>query len=241
MNRDRTLRTELLLGPEAVGRLRNATVAVAGLGAVGAIAAEALVRAGIRHLRIADFDIVRETNINRNILALGSTIGHPKTASALERLKDISPDCVIEVFPEFLDEATRPRFLSPVPDLLIDAIDSLGPKTGLLADAVRLGIPVLSSMGAGRKTDPSQIVVADISKTKVCPLAHRVREKLRRQGIKKGIICVFSTESPASVVSEPEEDTLKRGRDRRPVGSLVTITQIFGLRLAHEAIWHLVS
>lgn len=236
MSDSRTLRTELLLGAEALGRLRKASVYIAGLGAVGATAAEALARVGVGRLRLADFDLVRPSDINRNPIALSSNLGKPKTEALAERLRDISDNLVLEPFPSFLDERTRPDFLSPPPDVLLDAIDSLGPKTGLLIDAHRLGIPTVSAMGAGRRTDPSRVRATDISQTRVCPLAHRVRERLRKAGIGSGILCVWSDEPPAKALAEPQADTLVRGRLRRPFGSLVTVTQTFGLRLAHEAL-----
>ncbi|OQA29264.1 MAG: tRNA threonylcarbamoyladenosine dehydratase [Verrucomicrobia bacterium ADurb.Bin345] len=234
-------RTELLLGKAALNRLRDAHVTVVGLGAVGSYAVETLARAGIGHFRLVDFDRVQPSNINRQLLALESTLGRSKVELARERVLGINPLCEVEALEVFADAATRPAILAPPCDAIIDAIDSVGPKTGLLADAVRAGIPlIVSSMGAALRTDPSAIRTDDISNTAQCRLAQKIRKRLRRHGISKGIRCVFSTEPAQGESAAPEEAAeesgLQRGRKRKPLGSLSTMTGIFGMLAAHEVI-----
>jgi TatD family hydrolase len=233
-------RTRKLLGDEAMARLARATVAVAGLGAVGSYAVEGLARAGIGRLRLVDFDVVRESNINRQLYALESTLGQPKVELARQRVLDINPRCEVDVLPLFLDAATAGEALKPPVNLLIDAIDSVGPKVALLAAAARAGVPVISSMGAASRTDPQAIRVGDIAETDKCPLARFVRKKLRKLGVERGIRCVYSVEPPPPRRGAPEEpaeeEVLKRGRRREPLGSLSCLTGIFGLTAANEAI-----
>jgi len=238
----------MLLGPEAMARLKAAQVVVIGLGAVGSYAAEALTRAGVGHLRLVDFDEIRPTNLNRQLLALHSTLGQPKVEVARARALDINPRCVVEALRLFGDEQTRPQMLAGA-DALVDAIDSVGPKFGLLSDAVQAGIPIIvSSMGAAERTDPLAIRVADLFKTERCPLARLIRKRLRALGIKSGIRCVYSTELPrrtprnlqqAALENPAERDVLARGRQRKPLGSLPTLTGIFGLVAANEVIMKL--
>jgi tRNA A37 threonylcarbamoyladenosine dehydratase len=239
------LRTQMLLGAPAMARLTTARVVVVGLGAVGSYAAEALARAGVGHLRLVDFDEIRPTNLNRQLYALHSTLGRAKAEVARERILDINPRCEVEALKVFGDQQTRPHLLAGA-DALVDAIDSVGPKFGLLRDAFQAGIPIIiSSMGAAERTDPTQIRVADLAKTDRCPLARFMRKRLRTVGIKGGITCVFSTELPrktpramqaAALENPAEKDVLERGRQRKPLGSLPTLTGIFGLTAANVVI-----
>lgn len=234
-------RTELLLGKAALKTLTDAHVTVVGLGAVGAYAVETLARAGVGHLRLVDFDRVQPSNINRQLLALESTLGRAKAELARERVLGINPKCDVEALALFADASTRPTILAPPCDALIDAIDSVGPKTGLLADAVHAGIPlIVCSMGAALRTDPSAIRVDDISSTSQCRLAQKIRKRLRRHGITSGIRCVFSVEPARGETAEPgepaDETVVHRGRPRTPLGSLSTMTGIFGMLAAHEVI-----
>jgi len=237
-------RTRALLGAEAMERLRRATVLVAGLGAVGSYAVEALARSGVGRLRLADFDIVQPSNLNRQLYALGSTLGRPKVEVAAERVRDIHPDCVVEARRVFIAGDTLGLLLAEPPDVLVDAIDALGPKVALLAAAHRAGVWTISAMGAATRTDPLAIRVADLAHTERCPLARWVRRRLRALGIVSGIRCVYSIE-PAPRAAEaaadppPAEFELRRGRARRALGSLPTVTGMFGLVAAHEAILHL--
>lgn len=243
----RFLRTEMLFGREAMERLSLAHVAVAGLGAVGSYAVEGLVRAGVGNIRLIDFDVVRPSNINRQLYALESTIGRSKVELARERVMEINPHCNAEALRIFVDKNTAGQVLRPPLDAVIDAIDSLGPKTDLLAAAVNAGVPVVSSMGAASRTDPGAVRVADIAETELCPLARRVRKLLRKKGIDRGIRCVFSVEpAKSSTVSARElaageSEHFERGRTRRPIGSFSCLTGIFGLVAAREVIMAIVK
>ncbi len=236
-------RIRLLLGEDKFQRLQQAHVCVVGLGAVGGYVVEGLARAGIGYLRLIDFDTIQPSNINRQIIALHDTVGQPKVIAARDRVLAINPSCHVEPMELFADEKTAETIISPKPDLLIDAIDSLNPKAQLLTAAYEMNIPVISSMGAALRTDPAQIRTGDLMNTKNCPLARRLRKKLRKNGVGKGIGCVFSTEEvdfnydkqqkSERVESSPHTD---RGRNRNTLGSLPTLTGIFGLTIANLAI-----
>lgn len=232
-------RTLQLLGPQAMDRLRRARVAVVGLGAVGSYATEALARAGIGELHLFDHDQVGVTNRNRQLFALVSTEGQPKVEVARQRVLDINPECWVLAHQVFVAPETAAAFLDPRWDALIDAIDGVNAKVHLIAAAVGLGIPVVSSMGAAAKVDPTKIHVADLAKTRVCPLAQILRKRLRRLGIQSGVRCVFSTEVPHNtrpplLGEEPERGA--QGRPRTPLGSISYLTGIFGLLAAAEVI-----
>jgi len=235
---NRFCRTEQRIGPAALAALRAARVSVFGLGAVGSYAVEALARAGVGALRLVDCDTVRPSNFNRQLYALESTLHRPKADVARERVLDINPDCRVEAIRAFVDGESAPGLLAPRPDALLDAIDSVGPKTGLLAAAVRAGVPAVSSMGAATRLDPFQIRVGDLADTDVCPLARFVRKRLRRLGIETGIRCVYSLEPPPGETPGPpdgmEPESFARGRPRRPIGSLSYATGLFGLLAAYE-------
>jgi len=189
-------RTELLLGRKGVEKLKNAHVTVAGLGAVGSYAVEALARAGVGHLRLVDYDVVNSSNINRQLYALESTVGMPKTEISEKRIYDINPDCKLDIIDTFIDEHSNPQILSDPIDVLIDAIDSLSAKIHLIYNAHVKNIHVVSSMGAAGRLDANQIFTGDLSETHTCPLARFVRIRLHRRGLYKGIRCVYSTEPP---------------------------------------------
>ena len=176
-----TERTRLLLGDEKLGRLRSAHVLVVGLGGVGAYAAEMIVRAGAGRLTIADADHVAETNINRQLVALHSTVGRPKAEVLAERLRDINPDLQLTVIEKYIRDEETDRLLDAAPyDYAVDAIDTLSPKLALIKGCLDRGIPLVSSMGAGAKTDPTRMEIADIGRTHHCPLAHMLRTCTRR-------------------------------------------------------------
>ncbi|MDR3089975.1 MAG: tRNA threonylcarbamoyladenosine dehydratase [Desulfobulbaceae bacterium] len=228
-----------LLGNDAFAHLRQSAVTVVGLGAVGGFVVEALARSGVGGLRLVDYDVVSASNINRQILALHSTIGQEKIAAAKERIADINPRCQVETLSLFASEETMPTVLSPAPDLLIDAIDSLNPKTQLLTAAYVRAIPTLSSMGAALRADPSQIRCGDLMATSGCPLARHLRKRLRRRGIGAGIGAVYSREQVAFAYDEEDDFAASAhpgGRPRHILGSLPTITAIFGMTLANWAI-----
>ena len=195
MSYDWNTRTELLIGKTGTERLEKSHVLVVGLGGVGAYAAEQLCRAGIGRMTIVDADCVQASNINRQLPALHSTLGMPKAEVVARRLSDINPALQLTVINEFLrDERTEQLLAAARYDFIVDAIDSLSPKVFLLFHAHKKGIPLVSSMGAGAKWDPSQVKVADISKTSNCALAKAVRKRLRGLGVNTGIPVVFSTE-----------------------------------------------
>jgi len=239
---ERFARLIQLIGPEAFGRLQAAEVAVFGLGAVGSYAVEALARAGVGALRLVDFDTVQPSNINRQLLALQSTVGRPKTELAADRVRDISPRCRVDRRDAFVDAATAPALLDPLPDALVDAIDGVNTKVHLLAAAHRLGLFTVSSMGAARRLDPARIRTADLADTEVCPLARIVRRRLHRLGIHRGIRCVFSTEPvPPPAASVVSSEAPLRGRPRQPLGSISYVTGMFGLTAAAVTLEHLMQ
>ncbi len=240
-------RTELLLGPEAMERLQSARVTVAGLGGVGSYAVEALARAGIGHLRLIDADVVSESNLNRQLFALGSTIGRVKVELAAARVRDINPRCEVEALKTYINGETTDELLSPLPNVLIDAIDTLSPKVGLLQRALELKVPcIISSMGAANKIDAQAVRVADLSKTRHCRLARFIRKRLRRRGIHTGITCVYSEEKTASIELPDELPDFEApsktcdGQVRAPLGSSPWLPALFGLNAAAEAVRFLI-
>ncbi|MEG1935071.1 MAG: tRNA threonylcarbamoyladenosine dehydratase [Rikenellaceae bacterium] len=190
-------RTELLLGKEKLTRLQNTNLLIVGLGGVGGYAAEMLARASVGSMTIVDADVVSQTNINRQIIALHSTIGRSKAEVLADRLRDINPDIKLTVVEKFLqkDDITELLNLSKY-DYVVDAIDTLTPKIELIRQTLERSIPLVSSMGAGSKLDPTKIEIADISKTHHCPLAHMLRKRLHKIGINRGFDAVFSAEPP---------------------------------------------
>lgn len=238
-------RTRALLGAEAVERLARARVYVIGAGAVGSYAIEGLARAGVGMIRVVDFDAVRESNLNRQLLALHSTLGRNKAELAAERVLDINPAARVEAEVAFAHADTLPRLLSGEPDLVVDAVDSLNPKVEIIAAAAGMGVPVFSSLGAATRMNASAVRFGPLFAAKGCPLGRLVRKRLRRRGVREGDLwCVFSEEPRnPDAVFEPEPDgdvdDFIRGRRRTILGSLSTMTGIFGLRLAHEAVLRL--
>lgn len=233
-------RTELLLGKENLARLQRAHVLVVGLGGVGAYTAESLCRAGIGELTLVDADTVEETNRNRQLLALTSTIGQPKTEVLAERLRLINPDVKLHLIHEFLrDERTIEVLQQTDYDYVVDAIDSLSPKVFLIYHAMQRKLRVVSAMGAGGKMDPSQVQVADISKTYQCRLAHTVRKRLHKMEIYKGFKAVFSPEpvreGSVCLDADPEINKLST------VGTISYMPAIFGLVAASVVIRDLVE
>jgi len=231
-------RTLLLLGQENLNALKNANGLVAGLGGVGAYAAEMLVRAGVGNLTIIDGDVVEESNRNRQLPALISTNGKTKTGVLSERFLDINPEINLISLNEFLrDERTVELLESQNFDYVVDCIDTLSPKVFLIYHAVQRGLKVVSSMGAGGKLDPSKVKVADISKSHDCNLARMVRKRLHRLGVRKGITVVFSPE-------EVSEDAirLEQGQNKNStVGTISYMPAIFGCFVASVVIRDIVS
>ncbi|MCX8522808.1 tRNA threonylcarbamoyladenosine dehydratase [Chryseobacterium formosus] len=232
-------RTELLIKEEGVEKLSKAAVLVVGLGGVGSFAAEFLARAGIGKMTIVDGDTVDITNINRQLPALHSTIGKHKVDVVAERLMDINPNLELLKINEFLNPERMEEVLDAGNfDYVLDCIDSVTPKVTLLIAAKRRKIKVVSSMGAGGKSDPSKVAVRDLSKTQHCHLAREVRKRLKKVKIDKGIRCVFSDEIQ-------DEDSLKMtdgsNYKRSFYGTISFIPAIFGLYAAAEVINYLVN
>ncbi|MFL1674528.1 tRNA threonylcarbamoyladenosine dehydratase [Paenibacillus dendritiformis] len=189
-------RTELAIGPEGLDKLKNSTVAVLGIGGVGGIAAEALARTGIGRIIMIDKDVVDITNVNRQIHALTTTVGQKKAELMQERIKLINPECDAIALNMFYTEETYEELFAYDLDYVVDASDTISYKIHLIKECLRRNIPIISSMGAANKMDPTRFQVADISKTTVDPIARVIRQKLRKDGIKKGVKVVFSTEEP---------------------------------------------
>ncbi len=188
-------RTALLVGDEGVAILQNSHILIVGLGGVGAYAAEMLCRAGVGELTIVDADTVCQTNINRQLIALHSTLGQPKAEVLANRLRDINPDIRLHVHNTFLRDDETIELLQAAPySYVVDAIDTLSPKTFLIYYAIKLGLPIISSMGAGGKFKPEEIRVCDIAKSQYCHLARAVRKKLHHLGVKRGATVVYSPE-----------------------------------------------
>ncbi|MDX1353354.1 MAG: tRNA threonylcarbamoyladenosine dehydratase [Thiomicrorhabdus sp.] len=229
-------RSLLVFGETSVKQLINAHVLVAGVGGVGGFVIEALARAGVGELTIIDHDKVSPSNKNRQIIALNSTLEQNKAVVMAQRIADINPECKVNVVQQFLKPEDMQPLLSPGFDYVVDAIDSLNCKAKLVITAVQMGIPVVSSMGAGRRVDPSQIQLADISKTHGCALARNMRQRLKKQAIKKGVMTVFSTEIPKE--PGPMEE-IAGARGRVVNGTASYMPGIFGLMLAGHVITQL--
>lgn len=226
-------RTELLLGEEKLNLLRNANVLVVGVGGVGAYAAEMIVRSGVGRLTIADADCVSPSNINRQLVALHSTIGRPKCEILAERLRDINPELQITVINRFIKDSETDTLLdSDKFDYVVDAIDTLSPKLALIKGALDRKIPVVSSMGAGAKTDPTLMEIKDISKTHHCPLAHMLRKRLHKIGIRRGFKAVFSPEP----VREGAMILCEEQNKKSNVGTISYIPAMFGIGCASVVI-----
>lgn len=231
-------RTELLLGDEKCATLRAANVLVVGVGGVGAYAAEMIARAGVGRMTIADADVVSESNINRQLIALHSTVGRPKVELMAERLRDINPEIELVAVEKYIkDEETYTLLDSDRFDYVVDAIDTLSPKLALILACLDRKIPVVSSMGAGAKTDPTKLEIADISKTHHCPLAHMLRKRLHKAGVRKGFKAVFSPE-PAreGAMVECEEQNKKS-----MVGTISYLPALFGIGCASVVIRDLIN
>ena len=231
-------RTELLVGAEGLERLFESSVAVIGLGGVGAYAAEMLCRAGVGHLILLDSDVVSESNKNRQLIALDSTIGKPKSTVLAERLKDINPDVRLTLINCYLEEGGIQQLLGEHKvDFLVDAIDTLAPKIALIKYCVESGIPHVSSMGAGAKFDATAVRLADLSKSYNCPLAYILRKKLRKVGISKGFKVVFSEELPRREAIVAVEERNKKSN----VGTISYLPAVFGCVCAQAAVEHLLK
>lgn len=238
---DRFSRTQLLFGEEAMKILENSRVAVFGIGGVGGYTVEALARSGVGALDLIDDDKVCITNINRQIIALESTIGMYKVDAAAERIKEIAPECKVTCHKMFYMPDTADKLDFSQYDYVVDAIDTVSGKIEIIEQAKKLGIPVISSMGAGNKLDPTAFEVTDIYKTSVCPLAKVMRYQLKRRGIKK-LKVVYSKELPITPIGQAVNDgsgntDMRNGLSRRSTpGSTAFVPSVVGLIIAGEVI-----
>lgn len=224
-------RTEQLLGPQGVARLKQAHVAVFGLGGVGSYVVEALCRSGVGAFTLVDNDTVSLTNLNRQLIATRDTIGKKKTQVTKERILSINPDAKVILKPEFYMPESQFDFSGI--DYIVDAIDTVTAKLHLIETAHKLNIPVISSMGTGNKLDPTRLEVADISKTSVCPLARVMRQELRKRGIDH-LKVVYSKEEPLSPLTDSAEEKGTTGRTAP--GSVAFVPSVAGLIIAGEVV-----
>lgn len=231
-------RAELLFKSEGIEKLKNAHVLVVGLGGVGSFAAEFLVRAGVGNLTIVDGDVVDITNINRQLPALHSTIDKPKVKIVGDRLMDINPELNLTRIEEFVTPERAPEIVTSQYDYVLDCIDSITPKLHLIVAAKKQKVKIISNMGAGGKMEASKVVVKDISKTDVCPLAKVIRKRLKKMGVSKGVKAVFSKE-------HPDESSLKMtdGTNFKKsfFGTNSWIPALFGLYSAETVIRYLLK
>lgn len=227
-------RQSLLIGEEATALLSQKKVALFGVGGVGSYAAEALARCGVGHVELIDSDTVSESNINRQLCALTSTVGRPKVTVTAERLRDINPDIKITEKQEFLLPENADIFDFSSYDFVIDAIDTVSAKIEIAVRCTALGIPMVSSMGTGNKLDPAALRVCDLSETSGCPLARVMRRELKKRGILH-LPVVFSSE-------EPIKTGAKNPETGKPIpGSIAFVPSVAGLIAASEAVKHLIS
>ncbi|MEB3750376.1 tRNA threonylcarbamoyladenosine dehydratase [Geobacillus icigianus] len=238
-------RNELAIGPEGLEKLKNATVAVLGIGGVGSFAVEALARSGIGRLVLVDRDNVDITNINRQIHALLSTIGRPKVELMKERIADINPACEVIALQMFYTEETYEQFFAYDLDFVIDASDTIVYKVHLMKQCLKRGIPIISSMGAANKMDPTRFRIADISKTHTDPIAKVIRAKLRKEGIRRGIPVVFSDEKPVKIREDIRQvvgnDASPIRKAKMPPSSNAFVPSVAGLIMASYVIQELLK
>lgn len=229
-------RTEALIGEEGIRRLGNAKVIVFGIGGVGSYVVEGLARSGVGALTLVDNDCVAVTNINRQLIALHSTIGRPKTEVAKERVRDIAPEILVHTYETFYGLQTKELFNLKDYDYIVDAIDTVSSKLLLIEEANRLGVKIISCMGTGNKLDPSRFEITDINKTSGCPLAKVIRSEVRKRGIKK-LKVLYSKETPL----KPQPISGEVRTTGRPVpGSISYVPSVAGLMIAGEVIRDLI-
>ena len=231
-------RTHILIGDEGIEKLQNSHIFLAGIGGVGSYTAEALARMGVGKMTLVDHDVVSGSNMNRQLVALRSTVDVLKADVIAARIKDINPDCQVTLITDFLTPESIPTVLSQGYDVVIDAIDSLSSKAALLETAWRNEMTVFASMGAGGKLDPTQVKTGDLMDTSICKLAKHLRGQLRKRGVGRGIQTVYSLEAPLPPL--PPEP-VSRGRARAVNGTVSYMPSIFGLTLAGLVINHIIG
>lgn len=231
-------RTHILIGDTGIERLQNSHVFLAGMGGVGSFTAEALARMGVGKLTLVDHDVVSGSNLNRQLVALKSTVGELKAEVMAARIRDIHPDCQLTLITDFLTPETIPKILTNGYDVVVDAIDSLSSKSALVETAWRMQLPIFASMGAGGKLDPTLVRTGDLMDTSMCKLAKQLRSQLRKRGVGRGVQTVYSLESPLPPL--PPEP-VSRGRARAVNGTVSYMPSIFGLTLAGLVINHIIG
>lgn len=236
---DRFSRTALLLGDDAINKLKTKHVAVFGLGGVGGYVTEALARSGVGKITVTDNDVVSESNINRQIIALTSTVGKKKTELWKERIKDINPDAEVEALDMFVVRENADEIDFSAFDLVVDAVDTVTAKLVIIEKAKKAGCKVISAMGTGNKTRPELFRISDVSKTSVCPLARVMRKELKARGI-TGVKVLYSTED-AVKPAENADVRAENVKRRALVGSLPYVPSVAGLLIAAEAVRELLG
>ena len=230
---ERSIRTAMLLGENAIETLAGKHVAVFGIGGVGGFCAEALARAGVGALTLVDDDTVSVSNLNRQLVALRSTLGMPKTEVMAARIADIDPDCRVTVLTKRYTEETKEEFFSLGFDYVADCIDSVACKTSLIETSIRREIPIISAMGTGNKLDPTKFVITDLSKTSGCPLARVMRRELKQRGILHHTV-LYSTEQAIKPLFQPEDG-------KAVPGSVSWVPSCAGLMMAGHIIQKLIE
>lgn len=236
---DRFSRTALLLGDDAINKLKTKHVAVFGLGGVGGYVTEALARSGVGKITVTDNDVVSESNINRQIIALTSTVGKKKTELWKERIKDINPEAEVETLDMFVGRESADEIDFSAFDLVVDAVDTVTAKLVIIEKAKKAGCKVISAMGTGNKTRPELFEISDVSKTSVCPLARVMRKELKARGI-TGVKVLYSTED-AVKPAENADVRAENVKRRALVGSLPYVPSVAGLLIAAEAVRELLG
>lgn len=221
-------RTELLIGREGLEKLANSKVLIFGVGGVGSYVVEALARAGVGKLTLVDFDKVCVTNINRQLMALHSTVGESKVEVIKKRILDINPRAQVIIFQEFVGEDNIEKYFGTDITYIVDAIDNVTGKLLIIRKAVELQLPVISAMGAGNRLKPEMLRFGDIAETTVCPLARVMRKELKKCGIPKGVQVVYSTEQPIKLTENREANNL--------IGSSSFVPSVAGLLIASKVI-----
>lgn len=230
---ERFSRTELLLGAAGINKLHESCVAVFGIGGVGSYVVEGLARSGVGHLVLIDADTVSVSNINRQLPALTSTVGRVKAEVMAERVRDINPDIKVDIIKDFYLPESADRFFIADYDYIVDAVDTVAAKIDLAVQAQERNIPIIASMGAGNKLDPTRFEVADIYKTSVCPLARALRHKLKKAGVRK-LKVVYSRE-------EPVHRTTESDNGHPTPGSVAFVPSVAGLIIAGEVVKDLIE
>ena len=231
--KEKDIRTSMLIGEDGVERLRSSRVIVFGVGGVGGFTVEALARAGVGAITIVDMDTVSITNINRQIIALSSTVGENKVDALRRRIHDIDSDIEVNTVCRFIGEGDLSELMLSEYDYAVDAIDTVKTKIALAVECEALGVPLISSMGTGNKLDPSKFEVSDIYKTSVCPLARSMRSELKRRGV-RSLKVVYSKEEPRKPLFSP-------GDGGKTVGSISFVPSAAGLLIAAEVVKDLIK